>query len=74
MKLLNIMLAVMIALLFPFENRLRDGGTRRYEPITKVYCVDLLHRINDTCDGFIVGTAIYIFGQEVYNNSRIVYE
>ena len=74
MKLAYIILAAVIALLFPFESRLNDGGTRRYEPVTGLYRVDLMHRINDSCGGFIVGTVIYISGKEVYNNSRIIYE
>ena len=35
---------VLIAALFPFRNDLRDGGTAVYEPITKIYRVDDMHR------------------------------
>lgn len=66
------------ALLFPFGSHLRDGGTVVYEPITKMYRIDKLHALTDGSDRqygeFYVGTVIYIFGQKVYNDIRIVSE
>ena len=68
---------VLIAALFPFRNDLRDGGTAVYEPITKIYRVDDMHRFyaeKDKPIGFTVGEVVYIFGNKVYDSSRVIYD
>lgn len=55
-------------LFFPFGVHLRDGGTVIWEPMSHIYRIDKLHELNNVA-GFTVGTVVYIFGKEVYNNT-----
>lgn len=61
-------------LLFPVRNVMNDGGTVRYEAISHIYAVDCLHRMTDEEGVYTVGTVVYIYGNEVYNDSRTVRE
>lgn len=66
-----------LALMFPIKNIVNDGGTVVFEPVTHLYRIECLHRINDDnsrLNGYITGNIIYIFGQEVYNDTRIADE
>jgi hypothetical protein len=69
-----IALIVFAVIMFPVRNELNDGGTVRYEAVSHIYAVDDLHRMTDEEGVYTVGTVIYIYGNEVYNNSRNVYE
>lgn len=60
-----------VSALLPVKKLQNDGGTVVYEPITGLYRVENLHRINDSDpDKYITGQAVYFFGIEVYNNTR----
>ena len=66
-----------LALMFPIKNIANDGGTVVFEPVTHLYRIECLHRIyddNSRLNGYITGNIIYIFGQEVYNDTRIADE
>ena len=66
-----------LALMFPIKNVVNDGGTVVFEPFTHLYRIECLHRIyddNSRLNGYITGNIIYIFGQEVYNDTRIADE
>lgn len=66
-----------LALMFPIKNIANDGGTVVFEPVTHLYRIECLHRINDDnsrLNGYITGNIIYIFSQEVYNDTRIADE
>lgn len=66
-----------LALMFPIKNIANDGETVVFEPVTHLYRIECLHRINDDnsrLNGYITGNIIYIFGQEVYNDTRIADE
>lgn len=66
-----------LALMFPIKNIVNDGGTVVFEPFTHLYRIECLHRIyddNSRLNGYITGNIIYIFGQEVYNDTRIADE
>ena len=66
-----------LALMFPIKNIANDGGTVVFEPVTHLYRIECLHRIyddNSRLNGCITGNIIYIFGQEVYNDTRIADE
>ena len=65
---------VCAVLLFPVKNIVNDGGTVRYEAISHIYAVDCLHRMTDEEGVYTVGTVVYVFGSEVYNDSRTVSE
>ena len=59
-------------MLFPFSYHLRDGGTVIYQPVSRIYRVEKLHELTAGTEeyrygDFRVGTAIYFFGAEVYN-------
>ena len=59
-------------MLFPFSSHLRDGGTVIYQPFSRIYRVEKLHELTAGTEeyrfgNFRVGTAVYIFGMEVYN-------
>ena len=63
---------IVIVLLFPFSYHLRDGGTVIYQPVSRIYRVEKLHELTAGTEeyrygDFRVGTAIYFFGAEVYN-------
>lgn len=66
---------VIIILLFPFSYHLRDGGTVIYEPITQIYIIYKMHALTAGPDrlygDFYIGTVIYIFDQEVYNDVSV---
>ena len=55
-------------LMIPFPIQLKDGGTVRYK--AALYMVEKPHAITEKDDkmGFTVGTRLYIFGKEVYEN------
>lgn len=66
-----------LALMFPIKNIANDGGTVVFVPVTHLYRIECLHRIyddNSRLNGYITGNIIYIFGQEVYNDTRIADE
>ena len=65
---------LLVIALFPFGEHLRDGGTVIYEPVTKIYRIDKMHALTGIYGEYYVGTVIYIFGQEVYNDTRIADE
>ena len=54
---------------------LREGGTVVYEPITKIYRIYKMHALTAGPDrlygDFYIGTVIYIFDQEVYNDVSV---
>lgn len=73
-KIVFIIAAVLLIIaLLPFSGYYRDGGTKWYAPVTNLYRVEILHRLNGG-NGITEGTVIYIFGFEVYNDSHVVYE
>ena len=74
---MNVELLFPLALMFPIKNIANDGGTVVFEPVTHLYRIECLHRIyddNSRLNGYITGNIIYIFGQEVYNDTRIADE
>lgn len=58
----------------PIKNAVNDGGSVVYRPVSGLYEVWELHRIADENGGYIVGTAVELFGIEVYNNSTVIHE
>ena len=59
-------------MLFPLSSHLRDGWTVIYQPLSRIYRVEKLHELTAGTEeyrygDFRVGTAIYFFGAEVYN-------
>lgn len=62
---------LLIALLIPIPNRLKDGGTVSYH--AALYHVERVHRLNpDQNSGpeYLEGTVIKILGFEVFNNVK----
>lgn len=77
-KVILIAAAVLIIIaLFPFSSRLRDGGTTVWQPVTHIYRIEDLHRLTDAEDGrhgHLTGTVVYILGNEIFNESRVIYD
>ena len=60
---------LLIALLIPIPNRLKDGGTVSYHAV--LYRVERVHRLNpeqNSGSEYLEGTVIKILGFEVFNN------
>lgn len=59
---------LLIALLIPIPNRLKDGGTVRYN--AGLYSVELCRRLNPEGSGqeYQKGTIVKILGVEVFNS------
>lgn len=73
-KIIIIIASVLhIIALFPFSGYYRDGGTMWFAPVTNIYRVELLHRLRGHGE-VTVGTVVYIFGIEVFNDSHTVTE
>ena len=72
-KLIAILLIVLVILLFPFQIKMKDGGTKAYR--AALYTVYDVHRIVSseeeiTDNEYIEGIIIEIFGIEVFNNTN----
>lgn len=69
---------VLVFLLFPRRERLKDGGTVTYESfgVGAIYTIEKCHTIysENGTDYYIVGTVIYVLGQEIYNDSHVDYD
>lgn len=72
--LLVIQLISALALFFPVKSIANDGGSAVWSPVTGWYKVWELHRISDEDGGYLVGTAVELFGIEVYNDGTIIYD
>lgn len=72
-KLIVILFIVSFILLFPFQTKMKDGGTVAYR--AAIYTVYDVHRIvapedEITDSEYIEGIIIEIFGIEVFNNTN----
>ena len=72
-KLIVILFIVLFILLFPFQIKMKDGGTKAYR--AALYTVYDVRRIvapeDETTDNeFIEGVIIEVFGIEVFNNTN----
>lgn len=70
-KIIVILSIVLFILLFPFQTKMKDGGTVAYR--AAIYTVYDVHRIvaplDETTDSeYIEGIIIEVFGIEVFNN------
>lgn len=72
-SLLCLVCFIMFAVI-PIKNNVNDGGSVMYSPVTGIYEVWKLHRTVGENGGYTVGTAVKLFGIEIYNNSTVVYE
>ena len=72
-----VMNAVLVFLLFPRRDRLKDGGTVTYESFWfgSIYSIEKLHEIyfDGYYNSFRVGTIITVFGEEIYNSAHVDY-
>ena len=72
-KLIVILFIVLFILLFPFQTKMKDGGTKAYR--AAIYTVYDVHRIvapedEITDSEYIEGIIIEVFGIEVFNNTN----
>lgn len=72
-KLIVILFIVLFILLFPFQTKMKDGGTVAYR--AAIYTVYDVHRIvvpldEITDSEYIEGIIIEVFGIEVFNNTN----
>lgn len=76
--ILIVISVLLVFLLFPRRERLKDGGTVTYESFGfgAIYTIEKRHEIysENGTDYYIVGTVIYVFGHEIYNNSHVDYD
>ena len=58
---------MLVILLFPITNRLKDGGTVEYSSL--LYSVTKYHKLDESADdGYIDGIEIKVFGTKIYRN------
>ena len=72
-KLIVILFIVLFILLFPFQIKMKDDGTKAYR--AAIYTVYDVHRIVAPLDEitdseYIEGIIIEVFGIEVFNNTN----
>lgn len=69
---------VFVFLLFPRRDCLKDGGTITYESfwVGAIYTIEKRHEIySENGTGYyIIGTVIYLFGNEIYNDAHVDYD
>ena len=76
--ILIVISVLLVFLLFPRRDCLKDGGTITYESfwVGAIYTIEKRHEIySENGTGYyIVGTVIYVFGHDIYNNSHVDYD
>lgn len=61
---------ILLALLFPFPMRYKDGGSVGYRNILALYEIRDWHQMAPLDQGgYIEGWSVELFGKEIYNNT-----
>lgn len=66
--------ALLLAAFCPLKANQNDGGTVVYYPLLHCWEVHRLHRTAGENGEYMVGTTVYLFGNEVFDNSEIIIE
>lgn len=76
--ILIVISVLLVFLLFPRRDCLKDGGTITYESfwVGAIYTIEKRHEIySENGTGYyIIGTVIYLFGKEIYNDAHVDYD